>query len=92
MLVRHVLHNAAKHTCKQLTYDVEQLVLKVHNEFLSSAKRLDEWKGCYDFAGEEYAALLRHIPVRWLSLERAVERLIKCWKAVKICFIAEGKE
>ena len=40
----HVLHNAAKHACKQLTYDVEGLVLKVYNEFSSSAKRLDELK------------------------------------------------
>jgi len=29
----HVLHNAAKYACKQLTYDVEQLVVKVYNEF-----------------------------------------------------------
>lgn len=40
----HVLHNAAKHACKQLPYDVESLVIKVYSEFSSSAKRLEELK------------------------------------------------
>lgn len=88
----HVLHNAAKHACKQLPYDVETLVIKVYNEFSSSAKRLEELKKCYEFVGEEFSALLLHVPIRWLSLEPAIARLVECWKAVKTYFIAEGEE
>lgn len=88
----HVLHNAAKHACKQLPYDVESLVIKVYNEFSSSAKRLEELKKCYEFVGEEFSVLLRHVPVRWLSLEPAIARLVECWKGVKTYFIAEGEE
>jgi len=49
-------------------------------------------KSCYDSVGEEYVVLLRHISVRWLSLEHAIVRLSKCWTAVKIYFTGEGKE
>jgi hAT family C-terminal dimerisation region len=88
----HVLHNAAKHACKQMKYDVETLVIKTYNEFSCSAKNVHELKECFEFVGEEYSALLRHVSIRWLSLEPAISRLIKCWKAVKTYFIAEGEK
>jgi hypothetical protein len=40
----HVLHNDAEHGLKFLSFDVEMLVIKMFNEFSSSAKKLDELK------------------------------------------------
>jgi hypothetical protein len=50
-----VLHNAAKHACKQLTYDIEQLVTKVYNEFSSSTKQLHELKA-YDLLAKNMSS------------------------------------
>lgn len=38
----HVLHNASRNVMKALTYDVENLILKVYAEFSNSAKRTKE--------------------------------------------------
>jgi hypothetical protein len=40
----HILHNAAKHGLKLLSFDVEMLVMKVFNEFSSNANKRDELK------------------------------------------------
>ncbi|CAI6344579.1 unnamed protein product [Macrosiphum euphorbiae] len=87
----HVIHNAAKHSMKVIKYDVETLVLKVFNEFSMSSKRVDELKECFEFVQQDYHNVLRHIPVRWLSLFNAVDRLILNWNAIKTYFIKKGK-
>jgi hypothetical protein len=46
-----ILHNAAKHGLKLLSFDVEMLVIKVFNEFSSSAKTLDELKVFFHISG-----------------------------------------
>jgi len=53
---------------------------------------LEELKKCYEFVGEKFTVLLRHVPIRWLSLAPAIARLVECWKAVKTYFIAKGEE
>jgi len=40
--VECVFHGAARNSMKQLTYDVENLVLKVYAKFSNSAKRVKE--------------------------------------------------
>ena len=88
----HVLHNMAKFACKLLKYDVEGLVIKVFNEFSSSAKKVNELRECFEFVEQEYSAQLRHVPVRWLSLLPAVDRLLRNWKAIRCYFLSHGEE
>uniref|UniRef100_H3AQW2 DUF4371 domain-containing protein n=1 Tax=Latimeria chalumnae TaxID=7897 RepID=H3AQW2_LATCH len=88
----HVLRNMAKHVCKLLKYDVEGLVIKVVNDFLSSAKRLEALKDCFDFVEQEYCSLLWHVPTRWLSLLSAIDRLLKTWKSLKAYFLSQAEE
>ena len=57
--------------------------MKFSYEFFSSANRLDELKSCGEFVGEEFDVILRHAPIRLLSLEPAVARLLKFWRAIK---------
>ncbi|XP_068098211.1 zinc finger protein 862-like [Hyperolius riggenbachi] len=88
----HVIHNTAKYALKTLSYDVENLVIKVFNEFSCSAKNVTELKACFDFTHQEYHKVLRHVPTRWLSLFAAVERLLLNWQAIKMYFLECGEE
>jgi len=86
-----VIHNAAKHSLRVIKYDVKTLVLKVFNEFSMSSKRVEELKECFEFVQQDFHNVLRHIPVRWLSLFNAMDRLILNWNAIKTYFIKNGK-
>ncbi|KAI4457230.1 hat family dimerization domaincontaining protein-related [Holotrichia oblita] len=88
----HILHNAAKHSLKLLSFDVESLVLKVFNSFNCSAKNVANLKECFQFVQQEYHQVLRHIPVRWLSLFQALDRLLLNWNAIKAYFLQQGAE
>ena len=87
----HIIHNAAKFACKALPVDIENVVIKVFNEFASSAKALDKLKKCFEFAEIEFSECLRHVPTRWLSLFTALDRLLLNWPAIKVYFLNEGE-
>lgn len=87
----HVLHNAARNAMKALTYDVENLIMKVYAEFSNSAKRTRELQAFFEEFEIEYRKVLRHGPTRWLSLGRAVDRLILSWPAVSAYFKSLGE-
>jgi hypothetical protein len=87
----HILYNAAKHRLKLLSFDVEMLVIKVFNEFSSSANKRDELKDVFIFLEPEYSVLLRHVPTRFLSLFAAVDRLLKNWTVIKSYFLSQGE-
>jgi hypothetical protein len=40
----------------------------------------------------EYEDVLRHVVTRWLSLFRALERVLNSWPAIKLYFIQQGEE
>ena len=72
----HFIHTAAEHGCKKLSYDVENLINKVYSEFSTSTSCGREWKACfYDFR-IEYKSILKNVTTRWLSLSKAVDRVI----------------
>lgn len=82
----HIIHNASKHACDQLPVDIETLVMKVYSHFSVSASRREELKGFFEFLDLEWREILRHVCTRWLSLHRAVERLLQNWPAVTSYF------
>ena len=55
-----------------------------------SSGRVDILKEFFEEDGSEFKEILKHIGVRWLSLERAVERLLRNWKQLKEYFLAQG--
>uniref|UniRef100_H3A7Z9 DUF4371 domain-containing protein n=1 Tax=Latimeria chalumnae TaxID=7897 RepID=H3A7Z9_LATCH len=74
----HIVHNTEKHGLKMLSYDVENLVIKVYSEFLSSAKKISELKEMFfNFMETEYSEILHHIPTCFLTLFAAMNRLLK---------------
>ncbi|CAM5148887.1 unnamed protein product [Eretmochelys imbricata] len=88
----HIVHNTAKHGLKMLSYDVENLVIKVFSEFSSSAKNISELKEFFDFLETDYSEILRHVPTHFLTLFTAVDRILKHWPALKSYFVKKGEE
>ncbi|XP_069076632.1 uncharacterized protein [Pleurodeles waltl] len=88
----HILHNCAKQAINGLSMDVESFILKVYNHFSSSAKRTAELREFFSFVDLEWQPLFRHVPTRWLTLFPAIDRLLKCWAALKSYFISLGQE
>lgn len=88
----HVIHNAGRNASKALSYDVENLVLKIYSEFSNSAKKSDALKECFEYLEMDYQKMLRHVTTRWLSLYAALDRLLRSWPAVKKYFLDLGEE
>jgi hypothetical protein len=52
---------------------------------------VDELKEFCDFIGVEYKQILRSVKTWWLSLQRAVTRVISMFPALKSYFLSQGK-
>ncbi|GFT09653.1 uncharacterized protein TNCV_4948141 [Trichonephila clavipes] len=63
--------------------DVENIVMKVFAEFSCSAKKQEDLKECFDFFEIEYREVIRHVPTRWLSLFKALDRMLSSWGPLK---------
>ena len=83
----HIIHNTAKYGLMKIPVDIENLVYKLYDHFKISAKRVDQLKSCYEFCDYEYTKLLQYTPTRWLSLYKAIDRLILNYDAIKSYFI-----
>jgi hypothetical protein len=88
----HIIHNTAKYALLKFPLDIENLVIKIYSHFSVSSKRLAALKSCYDYTENDYQTLLKHIPVRWLSLFNAIDRLINNLDEVKSYFIGIGTD
>lgn len=88
----HIIHNTARNAIKTISYDVETIVLKVFKEFSISAKKNEHLKECFAFCDLEYQNILRHVTTRWLSLFKALDRLIQSWPAIKTYFLEQGED
>jgi hypothetical protein len=86
----HVLHNMAKYALLLLPLDVETLVIKTYNEFSSSGKKVLELQALFEFLEQEYSNLIKHLPIRWLNLSPALDRLLLNWDPGKSYFISKG--
>lgn len=63
----HVMHNCVKYAGNKLDIDIECTTNKIYSHFSSSAKRTKELKSLFEFVDQDYHAVLRHVPTRWLS-------------------------
>jgi predicted DNA-binding antitoxin AbrB/MazE fold protein len=88
----HVIHNSAKFGLKKLPFNVETLIFDIFSHFSVSAKRNASLKQCYVFTECVYKKMIRHCPTRWLTLFKAVTRIIEDYDAIKAYFSALSEE
>ena len=82
----HSLHLCASEAAKKLPRACEELVRQTYLYFSSSAKRRFEFKTFLDFYEEDPLSILHPNQTRWLSLYRAVDRILLHWDALKEYF------
>jgi len=72
----HILHNTEKFDLQKLSYDVENLILKIDSEFSLSVKKIHELKIFYDFMDTGFVLILRHVKPRYFSLYQTLDNLL----------------
>lgn len=69
---------------------MEDLVIDIFYWFDKSTKRKASLGEYCSFCNTEYRQIVKHVNTRWLSLERAVSRVLQQYEALKSYFLSEG--
>ena len=89
----HLVHNVAGHASETLQkscgFDVEDLCVDVYYWFEKSTKRKGILKEFCEFCDNQYREIVRYVSVRWLSLEKAVHRILLLYETLKSYFNSE---
>jgi hypothetical protein len=75
-----------------MSFDTENVFLKIFAEFSNSAKKRETLKEYFEFCESDFREVIRHVPTRWLSLLKAVDRVILSWRPIKSYFLALGSD
>ena len=89
----HVVHNtssaAAKAFNAETTFDVEDLLVNNYYWFDYSTKRKCKLVEYTDFCDQEYLKIIKHINMRWLSLEKVITQTLLHYQSLKTHFLSE---
>ena len=66
--------NAHNDFCEYISLNVEDMMVDLFYWFDKSAKRKGKLKEYFKFWDQEYQSVLKHLSVRWLSLEKCISR------------------
>ena len=90
----HIIYNTAHKGSAgfmcNTKFDVEDFCIDIFYYFDKSTKRKNALQGYAEFCDQEYRDILKHINVRWLSLERAVERILLQYSSLSGYFLSEN--
>lgn len=91
----HLVHNIAGHASEALQrsagFDVEDLCVDVFYWFDKSTKRKGILREFCSFCDSDYREIVRYVSVRWLSLERAVYRILQLYSSLQSYFKSESE-
>lgn len=89
----HLAHIAASHANESFSdfvnLSVEDVCVDCYYWFDKSTKRKGKLTEYFEFCNQEYQTVLKHLSVRWLSLERCMERILKKLPSLKAYFQSE---
>ena len=90
----HLAHIAASNAhddfCEYISLNIEDLMVDLFYWFDKSAKRKGKLKEYFDFCDQEYQSVLKHLSVRWLSLEKCISRTNLKFTSLKAYFLSES--
>ena len=72
-----------------LSMNIESIIIDVYYWFEKSSKRKGKLAEYFEFCNQDYQQILKHVSVRWLSLERCVDRVLKKLPSLKSYFLSE---
>lgn len=84
--VAHIEHNALKHACDVMPFDVECVIVKVYSHFYRNTVRVTALKKFCDDADTEYSKLLGYSATRFLALGPAAQRILELFEILKDYF------
>ncbi len=89
----HLAHIAASHAndgfSDILGLNVEDVCIDCYYWFDKSSKRKGKLLEYFEFCNQDYQAVLKHLSVRWLSLQCCMERILKKFPSLKSYFLSE---
>ena len=89
----HLAHITASHAndvfSNAISTNVEDVCVDCFYWFDKSTKRKGKIVQYYEFCEQDYQSVLKHISVRWLSLERCIGRILKKYPGLKSYFLSE---
>lgn len=92
----HIIHNTSAAASKSLNdvtgFDVEDLMVDIYYWFHYSTKRKVMLSEYAEFCDQDYRKILKHVSTRWLSLEKAITRVLKQYVSLKAYFLSEDGE
>ena len=90
----HIIHNAAQKAGDgfrgETRFDVEACCIDHYYWFDKSTKRKGGMEKHAAFCDTEYRGFIKHVNVRWLSLQKAVERILNLYTLSRTYFLSEG--
>jgi len=91
----HLVHNIANYAAeefqKKCGFDVDGFCVDVFYWFDKSTKRKGILKEFCEFCDNEYHKILRYVSVSWLSLEKAVYRILQLYASLQSYFRSESE-
>lgn len=86
----HLVASEANDAFTELSgINIENIMIDLFYWFDKSSKRKGKLSEYFEFCDQEYQKVLKHISVRWLSLERCVDRVLKKLPSLKSYFQSE---
>lgn len=75
-----------------LPVDVDDFFVDLFYFFNKSTKRKEEFCEFQEFTGTKELKIIKHCKTRWLSLEKAVQRVLHQWSALHAYFDREAED
>jgi hypothetical protein len=92
----HILHNTALYGGKAfeeiVNFSADDLCVDIFYWFEHSSKRKNLLSEFCDFCDVQYRQVIKHVNTRWLSLESAVERVLKQYNPLKSYFLSNDEQ
>ncbi len=75
----HLVNLCLKSAVKSLPLKVDDLLIDIYYHFRNSVNRMTSLHKFAEFCCVQYKCVLKHCQTRWLSLGRAIDRIIDMW-------------